>query len=60
MPAEHSTTLPRVQEWERDPDAATPPCPACGCFLGIRRAAFSPTCRDEWECDDHGLVIYAD
>lgn len=46
-----------VAEFDADPDAATPLCGMCGRHLGVKRAAFSPTGRDEWWCDGCGRSV---
>lgn len=46
-----TAALPKVRMWERDPDAATPECPCCKFYLGIRRAMFTEAGRDVWFCD---------
>lgn len=48
-----------VAEFDADPDAGCPPCSICYATLGVRRAIFSPTGRDEWWCDNCGrCVVY--
>lgn len=46
-----SETLPRLTEWEKNPDAATPNCPKCGHSLGVLRAVFVSVGRHRWVCD---------
>lgn len=47
-------SLPTLAEWEKDPDAASPICPACGWYLGVTRGQFRLDCRDQWTCERCG------
>lgn len=50
---EATTTLPSVEQWEREnPDGATPLCPICGRHLGIRPALFNISGIALWICDE--------
>jgi hypothetical protein len=56
MAADPTSALPTVRQWLRDcrddPDQATPKCPSCGCYLGVREAMFNESGIDEWLCDN--------
>jgi hypothetical protein len=55
MRAEHR--IYTVAEFDADPDAGTPLCLMCKQPLGVKRAIFSPTGRDEWWCDNCGRCV---
>lgn len=48
-----SNKLPTLAEWEKGHDAS-PVCPKCGWYLGMRRAAFSANRRNAWTCERCG------
>lgn len=54
MTADTPALLPTLRSWELDPDAATPRCPTCNCYLGLRRAEFSNYGKPTWVCDGCG------
>lgn len=44
--------FPTVEQWREDnPHEATPRCPGCNRYLGVKPAWMNASGREEWQCD---------